>query len=43
MDEIFFLRDGQNFVISKFSRSRSLRLEFERQDEMMVKSQGEMY
>ena len=34
MDEMFSLREGLNFDISKLSRRRSSKLEFERQEEI---------
>ena len=43
MDEMFSLREGLNFDISKVTRRRSSKLEFERQGEMIVKSSGEMW
>ena len=43
MIEMFSLREGLNFDISKLSRRRSSKLEFERQEEMIVKLSGEIW
>ena len=40
---MFSLREDLNFDISKLSRRRSSKLEFERQEEMIVKSSAEMW